>query len=207
MEFKINEKLKKKMKKEGRKQKKGIYYLWIVEKVILYLSIASTILFPIYCRMTGTFVGINTRTGEKDYWGVSVLTAIMFGMILTAWLFIMVLSMRLEGVYIGGRVDEAIEFNDNLMFYNFRIQYESLSNQRNLVIIDLNSIKNISFDEKTRKIEIEGKMLEKMVQIDNPSFMNNAKFDLGENVSKVEIYDYFSPSLYDIIKNNIPTNK
>lgn len=194
MEFEVDEKLKKKMKKEGRKQKKGIYHLWIVEKVMLYLSIVLIILFPIYCRMAGAFEGFIYK---------NILTLGI--VILTAWLFIMVLRRRLEGVYIGERVDEYIEFNDNLMFYNFRIQCESLSNQGNLVVIDLNSIKNISFDEKTRRIEIEGKMVEKIVQIGNPSFMNKAKFDVGENVSKIEIYDYFTPSLYDIIKNNLPT--
>ena len=49
MNILVDSGLKKKIQIENRKHRRGIYYLWLFEKISFALVIAYAILFPIYC--------------------------------------------------------------------------------------------------------------------------------------------------------------
>ena len=106
MNILVDSGLKKKIQIENRKNRRGIYYLWLFEKISFALVIAYIVLFPIYCVATGEFVSTNTRTGELSYFLVAMLTSTFGSMGLAAVLFIYVLRIRLEHTFIGGRIDE-----------------------------------------------------------------------------------------------------
>ena len=161
MNILVDSGLKKKIQIENRKHRRGIYYLWLFEKISFALVIAYIVLFPIYCIVTGNFVSTNMRTGELSYFLVSMLTSTFGAMGLAAVLFIYVLRMRLEHTFIGGRIDEMIEIVDDKLFYIFRIKYQTPADKRNIVVIDLNRIKKISYDDKLFEISIDGMMVEK----------------------------------------------
>lgn len=74
MNILVDSGLKKKIQIENRKHRRGIYYLWLFEKISLVLVIAYAVLFPIYCVVTGYFVSTNMRTGQKSYFAVSMFT-------------------------------------------------------------------------------------------------------------------------------------
>ena len=56
MNISVDSGLKKKIQIENRKNRRGIYYLWLFEKISFALVIAYAILFPIYCIVTGNLV-------------------------------------------------------------------------------------------------------------------------------------------------------
>ena len=113
MNILVDSGLKKKIQIENRKHRRGIYYLWLFEKIFFALVIAYAILFPIYCIVTGNLVSTNMRTGKLSYFLVASETSIYTSMGLAAVLFIYVLRIRLEHTFIGGRIDEMIEIVDD----------------------------------------------------------------------------------------------
>ena len=120
MNILVDSVLKKKIQIENRKHRRGIYYLWLFEKISFALVIAYIVLFPIYCVATGEFVSTNMRTGELSYFLVAMLTSTFGSMGLAAVLFIYVLRIRLEHTFIGGRIDEMIEIVDDKLFILFK---------------------------------------------------------------------------------------
>jgi hypothetical protein len=138
------------------------------------------------------------RTGEKSYFVVAMLTSIVAGMGLVLVLLISVVRKRIEDIFIGGRTDEIIEILDDKLFYTFRIKYQTPMDKRNFVIVDLNKIKNLSYDEKLFEISIEGMMVEKIVDVS--SDVQNLKTSEMTN-SKLKLWDYFTPSVYEFLKS------
>ncbi len=147
MSISVDSGLKKKIQIENSKNRRGIYYLWLFRSSFA-LVIAYAILFPIYCIVTGNLVSTNMRTGKLSYFLVASETSIYTSMGLTAVLLIYVLRMRLEHTFIGGGIDEMIEIVDDKLFYIFRIKYQTPADKRNIVVIDLNRINNLSYDDK-----------------------------------------------------------
>lgn len=96
MNILVDSGLKKKIQIENRKHRRGIYYLWLFEKISFALVIAYAILFPIYCIVTGKFVSTNMRTGELSYFLVASFTSCIVAMGLAAVLFIYVLKLMNE---------------------------------------------------------------------------------------------------------------
>ena len=200
MNISVNSNLKKKVQIENRKQRKGIWYVWLVEKISLTLCIIFTIAFPIYCIVTGNLVSTNMRTGELSYFLVAMSTNIFAGMGFTAVLLIYVLRKRLEHVFIGGRIDEEIDIIDDKLFYTFRIKYQTPADERNVVIIDLNRIDNLNYNEKLHEISIDGMMIEKVIKASKDAH----KINISKMTdSKITINDYFTPSLFEILKSKI----
>lgn len=200
MNILVNSRLKRKIQIENRKNRRGIYYLWLFEKISFALVIAYIVLFPIYCIVTGNFVSTNMRTGELSYFLVSMLTSTFGAMGLAAVLFIYVLRVRLEHVFIGGRVDEKIEIADNKLVYAFRIKYQTPEDKRNIVIIDLSRVSKLSYNEKLSEISIDGMMIERTVKAST----NVQRINISNMVdSNIKINDYFTPSLYEVLKSKI----
>lgn len=174
MNILVDSGLKKKIQIENRKNRRGIYYLWLFEKISLVLVIAYAVLFPIYCVVTGYFVSTNMRTGQKSYFAVSMFTTC--------------------------RIDEMIEIVDDKLFYIFRIKYQTPADKRNIVVIDLNRINNLGYDDKLFEISIDGMMVEKIVNTSTDVH----KIKISKMVdSNIKINDYFTPSLYEVLKSKI----
>ena len=174
--------------------------MWLFEKISFALVIAYAILFPIYCIVTGYLVSTNMRTGKLIYFLVASETSIYTSMGLAAVLFIYVLRMRLEHTFIGGRIDEMIEIVDDKLFYIFRIKYQTPADKRNIVVIDLNRIKKISYDDKLFEISIDGMMVEKIVNTSTD--VHKIKISKMAE-SKIKINYYLTPSLYEVLKSKI----
>lgn len=192
--------LKKKIQIENRKHRRGIHNLWIFEKLILFIVMVLIVMFPIYCKITGSFISTNMRTGQNSYFLVAMFTSIIAGMGLVFVLLISVLRKRLEHTFIGGRIDEMIDIDDDKLFYLFRIKYQTPADKRNVVVIDLNRINNLSYDDKLFEICIDGMMVEKIIN----TSVDVHKIEISEMAdSKITINDYFTPSLYEILKSKI----
>ena len=66
-------------------------------------------------------------------------------------------------------------------------------------MIDLNRINKLSYNDKLFEISIDGRMVEKVVNISTDVH----KINTSEMVdSNIKINDYFTPSLYEVLTKN-----
>ena len=160
--------------------------------------IVFIVVFPVYCMLSGSFISTNMRTGDSSYFLVAMITSIIAGMGLTFVLLISVLRKRIENLFIGGRIDETIELLYDKLFYTFRIKYQTPAAQRYLVVVDLNRIKNISYDEKLSEINVEGMMTEKIID----ASLDVHEIEISEMAEgKVKFWDYYTSSLFELLKS------
>lgn len=200
MVLSVDKRLKRKIQIETRKQIRGIYYLWLFEKISFALVIAYIVLFPIYCIVTGNFVSTNTGTGELSYFLVSMLTSTFGAMGLTAVLFIYVLRARLECLFIGDYVNEEIQIDGDKLVYAFRIKYQTPEHERHITVIDLSRVSNLSYNDKLSEISIDGMMLVRTIKASTSvSTLDTSKMA----DSSITINDYFTPSLYEVLKSKV----
>lgn len=193
----VDPKLRKKVRRKHSKNKKSVHLLWIIEKTLWLTLIAFIILFPLYCINTGYLVSHYVRTGGTSYNAVFFKT----GEIAIVWLFIAFLvwfmRKRVELLSIGGRTDETLQILDDKLYHTFRIKYESPSDRKDSIVIDLNEIKSLTYDENLSEISIEGKMLEEAADAGKGSNIANSS---SMTERKVKICDYYKPSLYETLK-------
>ena len=200
MVLSVDKRLKRKIQIETRKQIRGIYYLWLFEKISFALVIAYAILFPLYCIVTGYLVSTNMRTGKLSYFLVASETSIYTSMGLTAVLFIYVLRARLECLFIGGHINEEIQIDGDKLVYAFRIKYQTPEDERNIVVIDLSRISNLSYNDKLSEIGIDGMMIERTIK----ATTRVNRLNISDMVdSNIKINDYFTPSLYEVLKSKV----
>ena len=69
--------------------------------------------------------------------------------------------------------------------------------ERNFIVINLNGLENIEYDEKTKHLIIRGKMEENCIKVGN-QITPQINVDKMES-KKIDIYDYFEPSLIDAL--------
>lgn len=94
----------------------------------------------------------------------------------------------------------AVQYDEYKLYYIFRIKYQTPADKRNIVVIDLNRINNLSYDDKLFEISIDGMMVEKIVNTSTDIH----KINITEMVdSNIKINDYFTPSLYEVLKSKI----
>ena len=200
LNFDVDQQLKGAVKEKIITTNKVLLRVGWIEKIVFIIVLVLTVFFPIYCINTGKYLSTITGTDEKSYFIVIMFTAIIFTMGMTLCLLIHVLKKRLAGAYSGGRTDERIEIIDNKLIYLFRIKFQTSIGQINIVVINLDEINRITYDKENRKIRIQGKMYEEIIEKYVPDFSideNNMK------KSEVEIYDYFKPSLYEFLEKNV----
>ena len=86
------------------------------------------------------------------------------------------------------------------MVYAFRIKYQTPENERNIVVIDLSRISKLSYKDKLSEISIDGMMIEKVVKASTNVHRINTSNMVDSNI---KINDYFTPSLYEVLKSKI----
>lgn len=200
MQFDINNKLKKDIQKKMMLSRKSVRITYIIEKIFLFVAIfGPSLYFIINVLDPNAFMGTIRGEVKKNYDVLILLTACPMGMLLTAWILVKTLRIKIASLHISDRVDETIEIVDAKLIYTFRIKYQSNPDERNIVLIDMEALEKVDYETETRKITIRGKMDERCINLNQESVnidMSNAQ--MGE----VVIYDYFMPSLKEYIENN-----
>ncbi|MBQ6091777.1 MAG: hypothetical protein IJL07_11000 [Lachnospiraceae bacterium] len=92
--------------------------------------------------------------------------------------------------------NEVVKIDRNILYYCFEPRdFSGFNNLINIIAVDMNTISDVSFNEKNRKLTIEGKMLG--VKVDMIDKLKITSEKMSEK--KIELIDYFSPSLYDML--------
>lgn len=195
----VDKKKKKKLLHNALKLYKPAHYVYIIEKSLLIILLAFIVIYPLVCYLTDYHVMINTFTQKKSYLLV-IDNVIWAACMLSIPFFIWVLRMNLQFAYIGGLSGEALSIEDGKLIYTFTYLFKSLLGSRNLLIVDLNKIDRLTYDEITHKIELEGMMVEVIFKPDSKI----DEFDLEKmETNKVVLFDYFSPSLIEILREYV----
>ena len=200
MQFSVSEKIKKDIKKNMKFNRKSVKITYIVEIIMLLFSTVGPLLyFTINALNPNAYLVTYRGENVKDYEVLILLTSLWMGMGLTAWIFIKTLRNKLENLQVSERIQETVEIIDSKLFYTFRIKYQSYADERNVIVIDMNSLKKVDFEEGSRKLTISGQMVEECINIDKEceeiSFSNT-------ELRNLVIYDYFEPSLAEYVRNN-----
>ncbi len=203
MEFVVQESIKSEIQKNA-KNKSGALKIIKFFEICAGIAIAASICFVIInVWLPDAFTGSIRGEFRKDYFLIFMLGSIMAGMSLTAWLLLRILHKRISSMDISARVDESMEIDKDCLIYTFRIKYQSMPTERNVIVIWLKKIKNAVYDETQKKLTIEGEMFEKWYS--DFSEIDHLELSKGE-MRQLIVYDYFLPSLKEQLEQlNVQT--
>ena len=200
MQFDINNKLKKDIQKKMMLSRKSVRITYIIEKIFLIVALFGPSLYFIINVLDPNAYMVTIR-GEvkKNYDILSLITLCPMGMLFGAWIAVKTLRIRLASIHTSDRIDEAMEIIDTKLVYTFRIKYQSNPDERNIVVIDLESLEKVDYEIETKKITIRGRMDERCINLNQ----ENVNVDLSNaQVREIIIYDYFEPSLKAYIEES-----
>lgn len=193
MELIAEKKLKQAIEKILLKKKKSLKIVYTIERLVLLITLFGGGGYFVYNLLSPTaHVGNVAGEVKKNYFIIFMLSSILIGMLLTAWLLIRVLRKKLVSLGLTERVDECMYLDEEFFTYTYRLRFQSLPTDRGVVVARYDEISKVVYNEDIRKLTIYGKMFEKWYQ----NFTKVKNYDASEREDrKFEIYDYFNPSL------------
>lgn len=123
----------------------------------------------------------------------ALLLAILFRYILG------LLLISLSSRDLTERTDEILSVGDNEILYTFRTRYVTDPDSRVVVVIPFRDITSVNYDRNIRKIQFAGRISSDVVEKFDPSRQYRPN---SGNLKDLDIYDYFSPSLYEHLRKN-----
>ena len=186
MEFRIDDSKINKLKSLLRKEKKSLFILWLIEKIALIAGTAVFAGYMIYNYSNNMYRRIVFKSNTFYVFLCCILIWGVFRFALT-----------LAQNYAVNRVsNEVVKIDRNILYYCFEPRdFSGFNNLINIIAVDMNTISDVSFNEKNRKLTIEGKMLG--VKVDMIDKLKITSEKMSEK--KIELIDYFSPSLYAML--------
>jgi len=186
MEFRIDDSKINKLKSLLRKEKKSLFILWLIEKIAL---IACTSVFAGYVIYNYSNNMYRSSASKSNTFYVFLCCILVWGVFRFA--------LTLAQNYTVNRVsNEVVKIDRNILYYCFEPRdISGFNNLINIIAVDMNTISDVSLNEKNRKLTIEGKMLGVKVDMIDKLKITSEKM----TEKKIELIDYFSPSLYDML--------
>lgn len=189
MEFSITQKSKKKARKNRIRQEKK----WIILRILtLLLFIVSAISFGV------GILGISNSDYEKlEFFGIIFSISFIGAIILKAFM------ENLASHWIQDRLNEKLWMDDNTLYHFQQVAFAAGLNARSAdstgytFALLLNSIRNVRFDEKSKRIEF-------LADGEGYHYSDVHKQVIDQewalNGYEAVFYDYFEPSLIEILK-------
>ena len=189
MEFRIDDSKINKLKSLLRKEKKSLLILWLIEKIALIAGTAAFAGYVIYNYSNNMYRTSAFKSTMSNTFYVFLCCILVWGVFRFA--------LTLVQNYAVNRVsNEVVKIDRNILYYCFEPRdFSGFNNLINIIAVDMNTISDVSFNEKNRKLTIEGKMLG--VKVDMIDKLKITSEKMSEK--KIELIDYFSPSLYDML--------
>ena len=189
MEFRIDDSKINKLKSLLRKEKKSLLILWLIEKIVLIAGTAVFAGYVIYNYSNDMYRRSAFKSTMSNTFYVFLCCLLVWGVFRFA--------LTLAQNYAVNRVsNEVVKIDRNILYYCFEPRdFSGFNNLINIIAVDMNTISDVSFNEKNRKLTIEGKMLG--VKVDMIDKLKITSEKMSEK--KIELIDYFSPSLYDML--------
>lgn len=122
---------------------------------------------------------------------------LVFGIILHYCCGFMIINRT--GKVLTERTEEELVVTDGEIRYIFRTKYVTSPENRVVVVIPLRDITSVNYNNKTRKIELIGRISSDVAEKFNPAYPYNPN---KGNLKDLVIYDYFTPSLLDSLHSH-----
>lgn len=200
MIFQVDEKEKKKATKLINSKIRSASEINKIIKLIMLTSLISAINY-VFLKLLIPGFGMISVNGvlKLDYPTIiyTPIEIVFIGFIIS--LFLTALRNNISSANSGERIHEEIRFINNEITYTFRIpKYQTDGKDRLLIVIPLNSVSSVNYNQAVRSITLHGQFLSEYILDDaNPDFITPVNVNLSEFI----IYNYFNPGLLDFIKS------
>lgn len=198
MQFTVSEQAKKEIVRKLAGSRKSVRITKAVEKVMLAGVLGGVVFILWNCFMPGAFEGRVRGTVQKNYFLIFMFGSIIIGCFFTLWLFAYAVKLKLSNMGISDRVSESLSVEDGVLIYAYRPKYQSMPDDRGIVALSLNEMREIVYQEREKKLVFRGKMSEQWI----PNFRGTVRMDISDKKEgELALYDYFMPSLLKELEN------
>ena len=200
MIFRENEKLKNEIISQVIENSRG---LWTLAKCVKYAIPAAIIIAVIYACLflfvPDLGVVIVAGAAKKEIVPIISRTVLIliFGIVLYFCCGFMLANRTSKDL--TERTEEELAIADGVIRYIFRTRYVTSPDNRVVVVIPLRDITSVNYNNKTRRIELIGRISSDVVEKYNPAHQYNPN---KGNLKDLVIYDYFTPSLLDSLHSH-----
>ena len=200
MTFRANDKLKNEVVSQVIENSRG---LRVLAKCVKYAIPAAIIIAVIYAFLfwfvPDLGVVIVSGVAQKEIVPIisRAILILVFGIILHYCCGFMLANQT--GKDLTERTEEELVITDGEIRYIFRTRYVTSPENRVVVVIPLRDITSVYYNNKTRKIDLIGRISSDVVEKYNPAHQYNPN---KGNLKDLVVYDYFTPSLLDSLHSH-----
>jgi len=200
MTFRANDKLKNEVVSQVIENSRG---LRVLAKCVKYAIPAAIIIAVIYAFLfwfvPDLGVVIVSGVAQKEIVPIisRAILILVFGIILHYCCGFMLANRT--GKDLTERTEEELVITDGEIRYIFRTRYVTSPENRVVVVIPLRDITSVYYNNKTRKIDLIGRISSDVVEKYNPAHQYNPN---KGNLKDLVVYDYFTPSLLDSLHSH-----
>lgn len=198
MIFKISKKNKNDIQKRISKDKKSVRITRAIGKWILIIGVSSSLIYLALNILIPSW-NLETVRGvvKKNYEWIFINVVTWIGSSTLIYVFLRTLAMNLASSNNTERIDEALILDNDILKYTFRIIYQSNPKDRNVITIPINKIREVSYNDDKKSLLFKGTFISDYVENYG---INNSSSETAEEIDEMLVYDYFKPSLLDILK-------
>lgn len=198
MIFKISKKNKDDIQKKISKDKKSVRITMAIGKWILIIGVSSSLIYLALNILIPSW-NLETVRGvvKKNYEWIFINVVSWIGSSTLIYVFLRTLAMNLASSNNTERIDEALILDNDILKYTFRIIYQSNPKDRNVITIPINKIREVSYNDDKKSLLFKGTFISDYVENYG---INNSSSETAEEIDEMLVYDYFKPSLLDILK-------
>lgn len=200
MIFKVNEKLKNEVITQVIESSGGLRTLAKCVKFAIPVAIIIAVIYAcLFWFVPDLGVVIVAGVAKKEIVPIisRAILILVFGIILHYCCGFMITNRTSKDL--TERTEEELAIADGEIRYIFRTRYVTSPDNRVIVVIPLRNITSVNYNNKTRKIELVGRISSDVVEKYNPARQYNPS---KGNLKDLVIYDYFTPSLLDSLRSH-----
>ncbi len=196
--FIVDEKLKKNCRDLNRKSLKTTKTIIFIAVLILLVGIVSgTIVFiNAFNNPENEYINVDGVL-TKDYSWIIISTALCLIPCCMIAFFLRVLANNIAGTEITARVNETLTIYNNTLTYVYRLRFHTFVEQRMEVIINLDKMRTIEYNEKNQKITFKGDIV-----FNKYEDIRTNQISDSQNGDEFVLFDYFNPNLYNAVSSN-----
>ena len=198
MNFVVDPQKKAKIQKLIIKNKSMLRILHLIATLVFWLGIIGTVLY-ISLNMAIPDWGMVNVNGilKKDTFDIFFTASYFVILGSVIYLLLRVLLGNLSGKDAGGRVDEELFLENDILKYTFRIRYQFAASHRNIIIIPFKDVTSANYDPKTNAIQFYGRFSSDAA---DDYFSGKTITPESGNLREFILYDYFKPELIETLR-------
>jgi hypothetical protein len=166
------------------------------EAIMLVTAIGFMLCFPFYCEDKGYFIKVDNQTGNVNYTYL-VVAMIIIGLIGIVTMYIAHSMIKMyEDRFTHDLDSESIYVDGKRLYYSFNIKDKHGFIKHQVIVVDLQRLDSIGYDDEENTVCIYGMMAQKEIK-EIPDMYLISNEDMEKNV--LSIFDNFTPFLHETL--------